>query len=128
MQFFWRFWNTCHFISYFITNQITSFCCFLNYSFWNSFYCIYCWLFSTIKKFLAIFITYIFSNFSWMWTHVFSKRQKSKSFYIYSLGISLVSIEYPIFLMTALNLSFHVGANILNLLSLYEVFMFFLVQ
>ena len=49
--------DACYFISNFIVNQITSCsCCFLNCSFWSSFYCICCRFFSTIKKFLTIFI------------------------------------------------------------------------
>ena len=52
-----RIWCACCFISYFVTNYISSFfCCFLNCSFWSSFYCIRCRLFSTIKKLLTIFI------------------------------------------------------------------------
>ena len=60
---------------------------FFNCSFWCCFYCICCRFFSTIKKFLIIFITYTF-------THILSKGQKSNPFsYILSLG----SIEYLIF-------------------------------
>ena len=54
----------------------------------SSFYCICCRYFSSIKKILAAFIGLIF-------THVFSKRRKSKSFYIYSiLKFNLISHFY----------------------------------
>ena len=62
------FWNTCDFISNFITNQITScVCCFLSYSFRSSFNYFCYILFSMIKRFLAVFtayvLIYIFRNF-----------------------------------------------------------------
>ena len=45
------FWNSRHFISNFITNQIICrFCCFSNYSFWKSFMCICSRLYRRIKK------------------------------------------------------------------------------
>ena len=83
-NFFWIivWWSSsyfCSFISTFISNQITSyFCCFLNYSFWSSFKCICSRLFSMIKKFLAIFKSFLFI--------LFSKRKKSISFYKYSIS------------------------------------------
>ena len=40
---------------------------YLSSSFWSNFYRICCWFFSAIKKFLTVFIPYIFS-------HDFSKR------------------------------------------------------
>ena len=52
-------------------------------SFQRSFKCIFCRLFSVIKKFLAVFIIYVFT---YTCTHIFSKRQKSIAFYKYSMS------------------------------------------
>ena len=56
------FWNFCDFISNSVTNQITGyFCAFLNCSFWSSFKCTCSRLFSSIKKFLALLTTSVFT-------------------------------------------------------------------
>ena len=63
---------------------ITSrFCSFLTCSLWSIYYYIYFRYFTAIKKFLTLLIAHVFSNFSCMRTNVFSKRQKSISFYVY---------------------------------------------
>ena len=71
----WTSWNFLNSISNFITNQITScFCCFWNYSYWSSLNCICCRLHSMIKKFWAVFTTWIFTySFNNIFTHIFSK-------------------------------------------------------
>ena len=76
----WLFFD--NFINDFITNQIIScFCCFFNCSFWSSFKCICGWLFSIIGVSgyiyclsLCLFVTNVFA-------HIFSKRQKSITFF-----------------------------------------------
>ena len=60
---------------------------FSNYSFWNSFIHICCRLFSMIKKFLVIFTNRVFSYiFTNVFTHIFSKRQKSTVSYKYLIS------------------------------------------
>ena len=83
------FWRICNFISNFITNYINS-CLFsfLNCFFWSSIYCIFSLFFSTVNKFLTLFIA-----------HVFSKRQIP---YPFTNILSLGSIKYLIFIMSVL--------------------------
>ena len=79
------FLNFHDFVSDFITKQ-SCFCCFWNWSFWSSFKRICGRLFTMIKKFLAIFTTQVFNYiFTNILTHIFSKRQKPKAFYKYSI-------------------------------------------
>ena len=86
------FLNACNFISNFIGNQITRcLCCFLNCYFRCCFYCICCRFFSTVKKFLTVFVTYTF-------THVSSKRPYP---YTFTCILSVGPIEYLIFITDA---------------------------
>ena len=91
-------WNTCYFISNFVTNQITScFCCFLNCSFWSSFYCIYCRFFLTLSRsfwpyFLLKFLPMFLAKDKNPYPFTYIRSRRSTEYLIFIHYLHLITI------------------------------------